>query len=83
MGINKYVKRPVIVEALQYKGDNINDVLRFCVGNCLYKDNVLYINTLEGRLRIDKGDYIIKGTEGEFYPCKTGIFEKIYRRVSR
>lgn len=42
-----------------------------------------YINieTLEGVMRANIGDYIIKGINGEFYPCKPDIFEKTYERV--
>lgn len=38
----------------------------------------LFIKTLEGELKASNGDYIIKGVNGEFYPCKPDIFEKTY-----
>jgi len=41
----------------------------------------LEIKTLEGTMCADIGDYIIKGVNGEFYPCKPDIFEKIYEKV--
>lgn len=41
----------------------------------------LYISTLEGILKADKGDYIIKGIQGEVYPCKPDIFEETYELV--
>lgn len=41
----------------------------------------LLINTLEGKLRASVGDYIIKGIQGEFYPCKPDIFEKTYELI--
>ena len=41
----------------------------------------LTIDTLEGRMRADIGDYIIKGVNGEFYPCKPDIFDKTYEEV--
>ena len=41
----------------------------------------IVINTLEGRMRADKGDRIITGVHGEFYPCKRGIFEETYEAV--
>jgi hypothetical protein len=42
----------------------------------------LRIHTLEGTTRVDKGDWIIKGVKGEFYPCKPDIFEATYDFVS-
>jgi hypothetical protein len=41
----------------------------------------LYITTLEGVMRADKGDWIIKGVKGELYPCKPDIFEMTYEQV--
>lgn len=41
----------------------------------------IYIPTLEGEMRADPGDWIIKGVQGEFYPCKSDIFEATYERV--
>lgn len=41
----------------------------------------LFINTLEGRHHASVGDYIIKGVNGELYPCKPDIFEKTYEKV--
>lgn len=42
----------------------------------------LYIDTLEGRMEASTGDYIIKGVNGEFYPCKPDIFDKTYEEVA-
>ena len=41
----------------------------------------LYVNTLEGDMLVNKGDYIIKGVNGEVYPCKPDIFHKTYEVV--
>ena len=41
----------------------------------------LIIHTLEGDVRASIGDYIIKGVNGEFYPCKPNIFEKTYEVI--
>ncbi len=41
----------------------------------------LRIVTLEGEMKADKGDFIIKGLRGEFYPCKPDVFHKKYERV--
>jgi len=91
----KYVKKPVIVEAIQLKKDNIVDVLKFLGQNimcschlahdrlddyCNYIIiNGLEIHTLEGDMLAREGDYIIKGIKGEFYPCKPDIFEASYQ----
>ena len=80
--VKKYVKRPVSVEAIQYTDNNLYEVLDF-VGKGNYrlehvKNGVvdIMICTLEGDHRCNKGDYIIKGIKGEFYPCKPDIFGK-------
>jgi len=50
-----------------------------------YENNLLVesyaIHTLEGFMTVRKGDYIIKGVEGEFYPCRADIFERTYEEV--
>lgn len=45
------------------------------------KEGGLKIKTLEGEMIASEGDYIIKGVNGEFYPCKPDIFEKTYEIV--
>lgn len=86
----KYRKKPVVVDAIQWNGENIEEVKNF-VGDALSfftwfnnrskKEIELTISTLEGKLEVTVGDYIIKGVEGEFYPCKPNIFEKTYEMV--
>ncbi len=51
--------------------------------SCTYNDVTphLGIDTLEGRMRADLGDYVIKGVRGEFYPCKPGIFGATYEEL--
>lgn len=44
-------------------------------------DKEMEIETLEGIMKANVGDYIIKGVEGEIYPCKPDIFEKTYKKV--
>ena len=75
--MNKYRKKPVIIEAVQYTGNNIEEIKKFCP-NCSLLFDDLIIPTLEGRMRASVNDYIIKGVDGEFYPCKPDIFEKTY-----
>lgn len=79
----KYKKKPVVVEAVQWTGENRAEICafleRFDMLHC--KWNELYIETLEGVMHAEPGDYIIKGVNGEFYPCKPDIFEKTYEKV--
>lgn len=44
-------------------------------------DRELFIETLEGRMHVSLGDYIIKGIQGELYPCKPDIFAKTYEKI--
>lgn len=76
----KYKKKPVIVEAIQWTGDNTKEILDFCP-IAIERKTYLCIPTLEGNHLADKGDFIIKGVKGEFYPCKPDIFEKTYEEV--
>ena len=83
--INKYRKKPVIIEAVIWTGNNIDEVkelAKSAVENIIFVNNNLYIETLEGNMNVSVGDYIIKGIEGEFYPCKPDIFKETYETVS-
>lgn len=78
--VKKYRKKPVVIEALKWDGDNKSDICKFIgkdVGHLFLNGN-LYIETLEGAHHASVGDYIIKGVQGEFYPCKPDIFESTY-----
>ena len=44
-------------------------------------DKVIFIETLEGRMKADIGDYIITGVKGEKYPCKPDIFQETYEEI--
>lgn len=85
----KYRKKPVIIEAIQFEdnSDRIIEIHEFMGGDTIRvnyedKDNpYLKIETLGGIMKASVGDYIIKGVNGEFYPCKPDIFEKTYERV--
>lgn len=84
--MSKFRKRPVVVEAMYYNGDNLGDIKSALsipeevVGYDAAYDQPL-IKTLEGDHRICDGDWIIKGIAGEFYPCKDAIFEATYEPV--
>lgn len=92
----KFRKKPIVIEAIQYTGFNTSDVFNF-VGKELEGDPnfdpkvkkgkgaIIYdffIKTLEGKMKVSPNDWIIKGVNGEFYPCKPDIFEKTYDKVN-
>lgn len=89
----KYRKLPVVIEAVEFLGFNNpnflpeNLVELFGIKtDASYpptsnKNGKLCIHTLEGDMTADIGDYIIKGVNGEFYPCKPDIFNKTYEKV--
>lgn len=78
----KYRKKPVVIEAIQWTGDNKEQMKQFIKNNIYFTGNgELHIFTLEGEMSAAVGDYIIKGINNEYYPCKPDIFEKTYERV--
>ena len=91
----KYRKKPVVVEAVRWTGSNLEEIRNF-VGSDLIEDYMehfdieralkemlvdIAIDTLEGTMRVDYGDYIIKGVNNELYPCKPDIFLATYEEV--
>jgi hypothetical protein len=85
----KFRKKPVVIEAIQWNGNNNHEFSSFCPPGKLkfhfsiIKDdpNNILIDTLDGEMKALPGDWIIKGVNGEFYPCKPDIFEKTYEAV--
>lgn len=88
----KYRKKPVVVEAVRWTGKNREEIRTFCSRDAFFtparQDTEgrttkwsLLIDNHEGIIHAETGDYIIKGVNGEFYPCKPDIFEKTYERV--
>jgi hypothetical protein len=77
-----YTKKPIEIEAELLTEDNINIMVEWCGGivdiNDLTAERSLSIYTLEGIMRANVGDWIIKGVKGEFYPCRADIFEATY-----
>ena len=80
----KYRKKPVIIEAFKLGFDPFpkwfTDVYRDGP-TIYYETGCIQIKTLEGVMEARYGNYIIKGVMGEFYPCKSYIFEKTYEKV--
>ena len=81
----KFRKKPVVIEAMQFTDESKDRVFHFvrCNTAADFEDGrpVLKIQTLEGVMTAQVGDWVIKGVNGEFYPCKPDIFEKTYEPV--
>lgn len=85
----KYRKKPVVIEAIQFLDDDarVSELIEFTDGKFMaFGDAEHYsfakINTLEGKIKVSVGDYIIKGVNGELYPCEEEVFLKNYESVS-
>lgn len=90
--MKQYRKLPVIIEAMQFNtmDDYLNIVEFYQKVNKStlsaeevfhFKTPLMLITTLEGTMAANPGDWIIRGVNGEFYPCKPDIFEKTYEQV--
>ncbi len=82
-----YTKKPLTIEAIQWTGNNLQEIDDFIsLSATKYgftpNDESMFIETIEGKMTAQKGDYIIQGVKGEFYPCKPDIFEVTYDEVS-
>lgn len=82
----KFRKKPVVIEANQLTDINAEQLAVWCNGDLHGKQpgdvgSYITIKTLEGEMLASPGDWIIKGVNGEFYPCKPDIFEKTYEPV--
>lgn len=86
----KYRKKPVVIDAMKYDRLNGGVIAHWCGGRNRFEAKAsdpsdvaewIDIPTLEGVMRADPGDYIIRGVQGEFYPCKPDIFEATYEAV--
>jgi hypothetical protein len=88
----KYRKRPIVIEARQFETNNeagspnmdalvnwMNQGSPTCVG--WHNGTDIFIRTLEGEMRAEVKDWIIRGVKGEFYPCKPDIFAATYEPV--
>lgn len=87
----RFRKKPVIIDAVQFNVEDNAPILQF-ISECTYGepvskyikigiDGLTYIRTLEGNMLISDKDFLIRGVNGEFYPCKPDIFEKTYEFV--
>lgn len=89
--MTKYRTRPCEIEALVFEDsdDSVARLIEFTDGNFTPHANLLngvhydyaIINTLEGDMKALLGDYIIRGLNGEYYPCKPSVFHKKYELI--
>ena len=83
----KFRKKPVEIEAVRWDGGNYAEVSDFMASSPVFGSDsqgacTVEIETLEGTMSASKGDWIIKGVEGEFYPCKPSVFAASYEPVT-
>lgn len=91
----KFRKKPVVIEAMQFTNESKEKVFNWIKEHYLgaypnlgaYPSSdgdipTLKISTLEGEMKVQIGDWVIRGVKGEFYPCKPDIFEATYESVS-
>lgn len=87
MSVKRYRKKPVVIDAMQFDGGNYPEIVSWIdetrdrVTHAYGQGADLYIETLEGTMHVSKGDFVIKGVQGEFYPCKPDIFEATYEEA--
>jgi hypothetical protein len=84
----KFKKKPVVIEAVRFVDpsgppDGVFKTVETVPLTSTLSTVVscFALNTLEGRMRVDVGDWIITGLEGEKYACKPHIFEKTYEQL--
>lgn len=81
-------KKPVVVEAMQWTGSNWENFEKWCPYGLTCKRDIgtkyycIVVDTLEGKMRCEIGDFIVKGVEDEYYPVKKSIFAKTYEIVT-
>lgn len=85
--VKKYRKKPLVVTAVQWTGDNVTEVMEQFGGRkagfiLVRHLRAIQIPTKEGIMEASQTDYIIRGIKGEYYPCKADIFKKTYEPVT-
>ena len=75
----KFRTKPCEIEAVQWTGRNVVEIMRFVKNeSAIITNGVLIIKTLEGDMVASTGDYIIRGLRGEYSPCKPDVFHAKY-----
>ena len=79
----KFRKKPVVIEAMQFDGENFAAVRRFAGAHVWATvANRKKIQTLNGPVHLNKGDYVAKTVKGDYYPCSPDVFEATHEEVS-
>lgn len=81
----KYVSKPTVIEAVQYTGINTEELQDFAGDNFVFETDVLFATFAkvwdklhESWIKVEPGNWIIRGTRGEFYPCADDVFREKY-----
>ena len=84
MNWKKFRKKPIVIEAFEITEKILKDTPLYSpvVEKAFNQGNYVLIDTLEGQMRGELGDWIIKGIKGEVYPCKPDIFKESYDEIS-
>lgn len=87
MTMQKYISRKIVIEAMQYAPNSPEELPEGVIEEWTEPETQTghchcYIDTLEGRMTVSPGDFIIRGTKGELYPCKPDIFKHKYEEVA-
>jgi hypothetical protein len=91
LNVTKYITKPLVIEAFKYDGDLIDRDGKYYVpkwaieahkdNDLFYIEGALIVCTLKGMITANVGDYIVKGIQGELYPCDPEIFEETYSAI--
>ena len=88
--IKEYIKKPIPIKAIKLTDDTWDLVEKWLHDEGVYCDNddrwcpsgeAFYIPTMEGDMKLTKGNYLVQGIRGEFYPCDAEIFEESYGEI--
>jgi hypothetical protein len=79
----RYRKKPVEIDAIRWTGENGDEIESWSAGRVRCEGRQAVVRTLEGEMRGDVGDWIIRGVQGEYYPCKNDVFVTTYEPADR
>lgn len=85
--MNKYVKNPIEITAIQYQWDDVNismdevqdKIAEFVNQNIELVDDVIYLNGVHGQVEVKQGEWVIKQNDTDFYPCSDEVFQQNYK----
>lgn len=87
--MNKYVKNPIEITAIQYQWDDVNismdeardKIADFVNQNILIVDDVIYVHGAHGQVEVKQGEWVIKQNDTDFYPCSDEVFQQNYTQA--